>query len=345
MLDDSEIERILASLPGLCLGVLGDLFLDRYLDIDSAFTEPSLETGLDAYQVVRVRANPGAAGTVVNNLVALGVGSVRLISCIGDDGEGYELRQALGRLRGVDAGGLMGDSAVRTPTYTKPMFMEHGRSPRELNRLDFKNRQPTSRCMEDAILRELDRAWPDLHGLLVLDQLSEENCGVVTDRVRARLAEMAESDPARLVLADSRKRIGAFRSMTLKPNQGECLAAIGQSASDPENLMLSVRALARRATRPVFCTCSDKGMLLCDPSQGKDPQTIAPFPVTGPIDIVGAGDSTSAAIAAALAGGASLENAGSFGNLVASITIQQIGTTGSADPAQVRARWREVARA
>ena len=31
-----------------------------------------------------------------------------------------------------------------------------------------------------------------------------------------------------------------------------------------------------------------------------------------------------------------------FANLVASITIQQLGTTGTASPAQVRQRWREV---
>ena len=55
MLSDQIIEKILASLPALRIGVLGDLFLDRYLDIDGNLTEPSLETGLDAYQVVRVR--------------------------------------------------------------------------------------------------------------------------------------------------------------------------------------------------------------------------------------------------------------------------------------------------
>jgi sugar/nucleoside kinase (ribokinase family) len=66
------------------------------------------------------------------------------------------------------------------------------------------------------------------------------------------------------------------------------------------------------------------------------------YPVSGPIDIVGAGDSTSAAIACAAAGGARLDDAAAFGNLVASITIQQIGTTGTATPDQVRQRWREV---
>ena len=69
---------------------------------------------------------------------------------------------------------------------------------------------------------------------------------------------------------------------------------------------------------------------------------VAAYPVEGPIDIVGAGDSTSAALVCAMAAGASVEAAAAFGNLVASITIQQLGSTGTATPAQVRQRWREV---
>src|SRR5829696_5852178 len=107
MLSESFIEQILTALPSRRIAVLGDLFLDRYLDLDAALTEPSIETGLDAYQVVRVRAYPGAAGTVINNLAALGVGSIRPVAVIGDDGEGYELRQALARLAAVDAAGLL----------------------------------------------------------------------------------------------------------------------------------------------------------------------------------------------------------------------------------------------
>src|SRR6059058_324857 len=102
MLTERLIEDVLGRLPGLTVGVLGDLFLDRYLDLDAALTEPSLETGLDAYQVVRVRPSPGAAGTVINNLIALGVGRVVPFSVIGDDGEGYELRRALADLGRVE---------------------------------------------------------------------------------------------------------------------------------------------------------------------------------------------------------------------------------------------------
>src|SRR5437762_11091086 len=117
MLTTEILEHILTAIPQRTIGVLGDLFLDRYLDLDPALTEPSIETGLDAYQVVRVRSSPGAAGTVLNNLVALGVGHVCAIAVIGDDGEGYELGQALAQLHGVEARWVHRDPSRRTPTY------------------------------------------------------------------------------------------------------------------------------------------------------------------------------------------------------------------------------------
>src|SRR5438876_3826163 len=95
MLTTALVEQVLTRAPGLTIGVLGDLFLDRYLDLDASLTEPSLETGLDAYQVVRVRSCPGAAGTIINNLAALGIGRILPVAVLGDDGEGHELRQAL----------------------------------------------------------------------------------------------------------------------------------------------------------------------------------------------------------------------------------------------------------
>src|SRR5215831_18970057 len=124
MLTTLGLEHILNSIPKLTLGVLGDLFLDRYLDLDAALTEPSIETGLDAYQVVKVRSIPGAAGTVINNLVAFGVRAVRAVAVIGDDGEGYELRQALKKLTVVDDACVFAWEGRRTPTYTKPMLHE-----------------------------------------------------------------------------------------------------------------------------------------------------------------------------------------------------------------------------
>ncbi len=336
-LTDAVIEQILQRLPSLTIGVVGDLFLDRYLDLDAALTEPSLETGLDAYQVVRVRSYPGAAGTVMNNLVALGVGRVVPVAVIGDDGEGYELRQALAGQRGVDARYLYADASRRTPTYTKPMLQASGQAARELNRLDIKNRQPLSATAEQVVLATLDQLWNQVDGLVVLDQVSEAECGVVTTQVRNRLAELGQTQPDKLILADSRERIGLFRFVALKPNQRECVNAVSANAV----VLEAAAELAKRAQRPVFCTAGETGILLLDPARA-EPVTVAGYPVSGPVDPVGAGDSTSAGIVSARAAGATLEAAAAFGNLVASITVQQLGVTGTASPEQVRERWRQV---
>jgi bifunctional ADP-heptose synthase (sugar kinase/adenylyltransferase) len=338
MLSDAAIEQVLQTVPHKTIGLLGDLFLDRYLDIDATLTEPSLETGLDAYQVVRVRSYPGALGTVVNNLVALGVGRVVPIALIGDDGEGYELRQRLKEMPGVATDAVFAWPGRRTPTYTKPMLQEGVKPPRELNRLDIKNRSRTPPEAEQTILRTLTSIWPQLDALIVVDQVSEPECGVITAAVRQRLQELAERDPNRFVLADSRERIRRFRSVCLKPNRRECSAA---AASETAGWEEGAAILARQTGRAVFATASEEGIVLVEPPlfAGK---RINSYPVAGPIDPVGAGDSCSAGIACAVVAGLSLPQAAAFGNLVASITVQQIGTTGSATPEQVRQRWAEV---
>ena len=339
MLTDSCIEAILTRLPFLTVGVLGDLFLDRYLDLDAALTEPSLETGLDAYQVVRVRCYAGAAGTIINNLAALGVGCIHPVAIIGEDGEGYEVRKALDALQVVNPRWLYTTADRRTPTYTKPMLHEPGKAPRELNRLDIKNRAPLPPDLEHILLLALNEAWQQVDALIVLDQVSEADCGVVPRRVRERLAERANADPEKFVLADSRERIGEFRLVALKPNERECRRALGT----PEGTAPDLVELSRRAGRPVFCTRGAAGILVADASPATPRvETVPAYPVSGPIDIVGAGDSTSAGIVCAVATGASLTEAAAFGNLVASITIRQLGTTGTASPDQVRQRWREL---
>ena len=63
--------------------------------------------------------------------------------------------------------------------------------------------------------------------------------------------------------------------------------------------------------------------------------------LSGEIDIVGAGDSAAAGIASALCGGASLAEAAVIGNIVASIAVKQLGTTGTATQQQVMVRFSE----
>jgi hypothetical protein len=188
----------------------------------------------------------------------------------------------------------------------------------------------------------MNGAGPIHDALIVLDQVGTADCGVVTARVREELAGLADRDPAAFVLADSREHVGVFRNVALKPNLAEALQALGVSdAAEPAVLRAHVSQLAAQAGRTVFCTRGALGMVVARPD-GAEVVTVPAYPVAGPIDPVGAGDSASAGIASAIAAGLDPVAAAAFGNLVASITVRQIGTTGTASPALVRRRWCDV---
>ena len=93
------IPEILARLHTLSALVVGDVCLDRWCTYDPALAEASRETGIPRVGIVKTETTPGAAGTVANNLVALGVGRVAVLGAIGDDGFGVELLRALKRWR------------------------------------------------------------------------------------------------------------------------------------------------------------------------------------------------------------------------------------------------------
>ena len=93
--DALRLETLTTRFSGIRVAVMGDFFLDKYFDIDPALAETSVETGRCAHQVVGIRHSPGAAGTVVNNLAALGVKRMVGLGFTGDDGEGWELRKDL----------------------------------------------------------------------------------------------------------------------------------------------------------------------------------------------------------------------------------------------------------
>src|SRR5262249_10580499 len=214
--------------------------------------------------------------------------------------------QALSALGVVESRHILGDPSRRTPTYTKPMLLEDGRPGRELNRLDIKNRMPLPTVMESRVVAAMKELWQQVDGLLVLDQGSETDCGVVTTRVRQVLAELGEANPGKFILADSRERVGLFRSVWLKPNSAECERAVGEAGPGSDTTL----KLAQLTGRPVFCTLGEKGICVVAPRPGSSSPTHVPaYPVTGPVDIVGAGDSTSAGIACAVAAGTSLPDA------------------------------------
>ncbi len=339
-LTESKFDEILGKFPSLSIAVVGDLFLDRYLDLDSQLTEVSVETGLDAYQVVGDRCYPGAAGTVLNNLAELGVGRLEAVSVIGRDGGAYELLQALEAI-GVGSAGVIQSAQRMTPTYTKPMLSQADGPAVELNRIDIKNRSPQGAELDQLVIARIDEVFPDVDALVVMDQVDERNNGVVTDAVREHISQLGAEHPQKLIFADSRSQIRLYRNVVTKPNNAELLKSIGvssQRAKDLECLTEAGRKLSGATGRAVYTTMGEAGILYIDEQEATHIPTV---PVSGEIDIVGAGDSTTAGIVSSLCGGATPVTASEIGCLVASITIQQIGVTGTSSPEQLRARFLE----
>ena len=343
-MDQTQLEQILSRFAGVKLVVFGDYFLDHYLILDRSLSETSLETGLEAYQVVESCTYPGAAGTVTSNLRALGV-TVLALGLYGDDGSGFELHQKL-VCSGVDARGLIRIPNYATPTYIKPMMHEPGGQVHELNRMDIKHRQPIAAAIEDQLIAQMRLLLAEADGMLVIDQVPERNCGVVTDRLREEIGRQSAANPNKLIQIDSRAFLHLFKSGVLKANLSEAERAAGLDDS-PAGASAAWRAercgriLIRRTGQPAIITLGSEGLCIL-PGEEEAPILVPGVPVSGPIDIVGAGDSVNAAVGAAQCAGATLAEAGWIGNLVASIVIQQIGVTGTATPQQVSQRNRSM---
>ena len=337
----ARLEGILAGFEAARIVVMGDFFLDQYLEIDPALDETSLETGLAARQVVSVRCQPGGAGNVVANLAALGVGEVICLGFIGDDGEGYELTRAL-RAFGANTEGLLARPDRFTPTYRKPVVRQSDGGLSELERLDTKNREPTPPDIEEALIARLREFAPQVQAVVAQDQVQEVDSGGITRRVREELARLALAHPEVTWFVDSRVRAGEFRGVIVKPNREEVCAAVhpGRSGHDAGEAPSCARNLSARTGAPVYLTMGAEGSAVV--TEGETARVPA-VPVTGAIDIVGAGDSATAGIVSALASGAGLQEAAAVGNVVASITVQQLGTTGTVRQEQVRARFAESA--
>lgn len=328
-----RLQSLLSQFPDRRIAVLGDYFLDKYLEVNPQLAEPSLETGRVAHQVVGIRRSPGAAGTVVNNLSALGAGQLHAIGAVGDDGEAFDLCRGLQRLN-CSTDGLIHCPALLTPTYLKPCDCNIPGLAGEHSRYDTKNRRTTPADVVERIAVELERILPEVDAVIVMDQVELPDCGVVTAEIRSRLGELALRFPGVLFWADSRRNIRLFRNVTIKANQFEAVhrlnPAVGEQVTLDE-LERLVPRLRDEMGATVFVTCAERGILASDP----DVTLVPAVKVTGPIDPTGAGDSATAGAVLALVSGATPAEAALVANLVASITVRQLGTTGTASPAQV----------
>jgi rfaE bifunctional protein kinase chain/domain len=317
---------ILEQFAKLRVLVAGDVCLDRWCRYDPALADPSRETGIPRVGVVATEVTPGAAGTVANNVVALGAREVAVLGMVGDDGFGYELRSALAA-RGISHDLLVGAPGVPTFTYTK--LINAGTGEEDLPRIDFVYARPLPEAVEEELISRLEGAAPAYDVILVSDQAETNYGGVITPAVRAAITRLALALPGKLIWVDSRLRAEHFRHTVVKPNQQEAEAASVRTLG-----RVDYPELRRHMQAPcLIVTHGGKGALVVDPGG----ETWVPAKTNAhPVDICGAGDSFSAGAAMALAVTGDPLQATRFGNLVAGITIMKKGT-GTASPDEVRA--------
>jgi len=243
----------------------------------------------------------------------------------------------------------------------------------EMNRFDFRNFKETPAELEDILLENLEKSLSSSQGVVVCDQYQEPNNAAVTSRVRRELADIAARHPDKIFYADSRWFTGSFRGVIIKCNRLE-LESVAQGLSSQEvwahvakglpnlekranvvqgassqveqanavtlvesSLEEQARRLLSSNGKAVVVTLGADGAYVLE-REGEPMVHVPAFRVDGPIDITGAGDATNAGVITGLACGLTLPEAVMLGGCISSITIQQLGVTGTATVEQVKER-------
>lgn len=335
------------------IAVIGDFCLDKYLFLSPELNEISVETGKTAFQIRARRVFAGAGGTVANNLRALGAATF-CFGIVGDDGDGFELLKAL-RGIGADVSGMVASPEVLTSTYVKPTNPDGRGGWVESNRFDVRNPGPFPASAVDALKENFRRRVAEFDAVVVLEQFPPGSETTFSPDFRAFLADVARAVPDVFFLCDSRFFAESYRETLVKCNANELLDVFatargadrkrettlsGDAESNVAALCEAGAWLAKRNGRPVLATRGALGSLLFDVAPSAKSATVSvvavpPRPVEPPFDVCGAGDATNAGFVFARSLGFSLVESAFLAGVVSSITIKQIGVTGTATVEQL----------
>jgi rfaE bifunctional protein kinase chain/domain len=328
-MDRTTLKYLLDRIRQARIGVVGDFCLDVYLLLDSTASETSLETGLSTLPVRSHQYALGGAGNVANNLCAMGVNTIAAFGVTGEDSFGTHMREML-LARGIDCSGIQVQRENwDTHVYMKPHEREH-----EERRLDFGGFNQLHPATRAQLLDSLHQRIPDLDIVIVNQQVAR---GIHTQQFREDLGACIRSHPETQFIVDSRHFADDYANAMRKLNLTEAArlchrATIAPEQLDSQTIEELARELSRRWNNCIFLTGGERGCAVFDNGHL---QEIPGLLILAPVDPVGAGDSTLAGIAAALAVGAAPGTAAELGNLVAGVTVQKLMQTGTASPEEI----------
>jgi D-beta-D-heptose 7-phosphate kinase/D-beta-D-heptose 1-phosphate adenosyltransferase len=248
------------------------------------------------------------------NVVTLG-GRAVLAGVIGDDDAGTEVARLLAEKPQIESVLIV---APDRPTTAKTRFIAGAQ---QLLRLDEETTAPLDEATADALLRRVDEALTRVDVVVLSDYAK----GVLCDAVLARLLDLIATHRKRVIADPKRHDFAAYRGVTvLTPNELEVRAATRIDAQyDAEADRAGQAALEATGGDAVLVTRSAKGLTLV---RRDKPALHVRTRARDVADVSGAGDTLVAALAVAMAAGASLPEAAMLANLTAGISVGKPGT-------------------
>ncbi len=326
------IEAILRRIEECTVAVFGDFCVDAYWDLDEGEPELSVETGLPVRRVRAQRYSLGGAGSVVANLAAMGVRSVRPVGVAGNDLFGQRLRALLAECNANTEGLLMNDS-WQTMVYAKPYVGDQ-----EQSRIDFGAFNLLSSNLRSALIDVLRETVRQSDAVILNQQVPG---GMSSPEVIEQINEIIAGNPDKLFLVDARHYPEKYRGAVLKLNMSEAARLLREDTADTSTEACARDFAARihgQTSCPVFLTRGEFGLAVA----AQDEVTLIPgLQIMEPTDSVGAGDAVVAALAASLAVKASPLEAGILANFAAMVTVKKLRMTGTASGGEIVAAARE----
>jgi len=310
------IERIsrdrLTELLNLAQGrrvvVVGDAMLDVYLrgEVDRISPEAPVP-------VVRVKERKlalGGAANVANNIVTIG-SRCELVAAVGEDHAGATLREMLRQVK-TETRSLV---AVGRPTTTKTRVLARSQ---QLVRYDEEEDTDLDSAEVDRLLAALRVALSEADALV----LEDYNKGVLVGPVIRSAIDWARERSIPVVVDPKYRNFFAYRGATIfKPNRRELESALGAEVDidHPEALPAT---FDRLGVEHLLLTLGERGMALIarDGEVGRIPTTAREV-----YDVVGAGDTVTAYLAAVLAAGGSPAESAIIANFAAGVEVGKLG--------------------
>jgi D-beta-D-heptose 7-phosphate kinase/D-beta-D-heptose 1-phosphate adenosyltransferase len=307
--DPGRVDALLERAAGVRVLVVGDLMLDRY--VVGAVERISPEAPVPVVRVQGERVALGGAGNVAANATALGA-SCSVVGLVGSDVEGDLL------LRGLAEVGVRSDGVVESPerptTVKTRVLAKH----QQIVRFDREVDEEVGVLLARQIADRTAELASECDVLVVQDYDKGVLAAPVIDAILGAVAARALP----WVVDPKRRSFFAYPGATVfKPNAKELEDALG-GPIQPDDPAWMERVRGRLRCRHLLVTLGDQGMAI---QTDEGAQLRLPTMAQGVYDVSGAGDTVTAAVAVALAAGASIGEAAALANHAAAVEVSKPG--------------------